>query len=186
MDSMNNNTVLREEQGGGSSWVWWLIGLIVVAGVLWLLFGGNTTNPDMNNGDTGVITDETNLPDDVEYDENGLPILGPDAPINSAMVETSEGFPVQATLVVTGDLPNGCTYLNSPSQVRQGNTFYVNLSTRTEGEVCTEALVPYERRIALNVTNLPAGAYVVNLNGQQISFELAQDNAIDFEAGLEK
>lgn len=183
---MNNNGMLREEEKQSSGWIWWIIIILVALGLLWFFFGRNAGDEPMVIDDVSEESTFDNVPEGTEFDENGLPILGPDAPISSARIETSETFPVQAALIVTGDLPNGCTYLNDPSQVRRGNMFYVTLSTRQEGEICTEALVPYERRIPLSVEGLPAGAYTVDLNGQQLSFELNQDNSVDFEAGLDK
>lgn len=187
MDTFNDNGMIREEKTGGSSWVWWVIIILIILGLLWFFLGRNTNmNDDQIVDEISELSTDNQIPEGAEFDENGLPILGPDAPISSARIETSESFPVTAALIVTGDLPNGCTYLNSPSQIRRGNTFYVNLSTRQEGEVCTEALVPYERRIPLNVDGLPAGAYIVDINGQQLSFEINQDNTLEFEAGLDK
>lgn len=182
----NDKAVLREDNGGGMNWLWWLIGLLIILGLLWFFFGrGTSQNPNLVDEVTSGPAGELGS-GDVEYDENGLPVLGPLAPISNARVEVSESFPVQVALVASGDLPNGCTYLNSPAQVRRGNTFYVNLTTRTEGDTCTEALVPFERRIALDTTGLPAGAYVVDINGQQLSFELSQDNDLNFQAGSDK
>ena len=179
-----NEGILREEKGSGS-WLWWIVGILIVLGLLWFFFGQGETNTEIVDDVNGPATELVEN-GDIEYDQNGLPVLGPLAPISNARVEISEGFPVQAALLVSGDLPNGCTYLNSPAQVRRGNTFYVNLTTRTEGDTCTEALVPFERRIALDTTGLPAGAYIVNINGQQLSFELNQDNNLDFQAGSDK
>jgi hypothetical protein len=166
---------------GGKSWVW-IIVILIIAALAWLFFGaGDTEVEDFSNPDFIELAEEG-----VAFDENGLPILGPDAPISSVEVLVSESFPVQVGLVTQGELPNGCTYLNSPSQTRDGNTFYVNLSTRTEGEVCTEALVPYERNVSLNVDGLPAGTYSVVVNGEVYSFDIAQDNTLNFEAGSDK
>ena len=184
----SNNTALREEENKGMGWIWWIIGLLIILGLLWFFLGrgGNNQGVDIVDNVNGSASQSGDLPGDVEYDANGLPILGPLAAIGSAQIETSESFPVQTALVVSGDLPNGCTYLNAPAQVRRGNTFYVNLTTRVEGETCTEALVPYERRIELDVNGLPAGTYIIEINGQQRSFELAQDNSLDFQAGSDK
>lgn len=176
--------MLREENQSSGGWIWWIVGILIVLGLLWFFFGQSEDVDiidEVNNPTEEVVYDE-----DMEYDENGLPLAGPLAPINNVQVETTDGFPVQVALLVSGELPDGCTYLNSPAQVREGNTFYVNLTTRTEGETCTQALVPYERRIPLDTTGLPAGTYIVDLNGQQMSFEIDQVNEVDFQAGSDK
>jgi uncharacterized protein (UPF0333 family) len=108
------------------------------------------------------------------------------APIDSLEIKTSEGFPVQETLIIKGTLPNGCVFVNEPVQFRDGNIFYVTVDTYTEGEICTQAEVPYEKQVVLQTANLPAGAYVVNVNGTELSFELESDNLLDFEAGRDK
>ena len=172
-----------EEKKGSMGWVWWLVAILIVLGLLWFFMGRSndvTVIDEINN----VEMTEDGLA--MDYDENGLPLAGPLAPMSNTMIEVSESFPVQVSLLVSGDLPNGCTYLNNPAQVRSGNTFFVNLTTRTEGETCTEALVPYERRITLDTVGLPAGTYMVDINGRQLSFELAQANQLDFAAGSDK
>lgn len=105
------------------------------------------------------------------------------APIENIRIETRESFPVQQVVVVSGNLNNGCMYLNEPVQTRDGNIFSVELTTYSQGELCTQALVPYEEEIVLEVNNLPAGVYIVNVNGREMSFELENDNVLDFNAG---
>jgi len=116
----------------------------------------------------------------------GERVVNNSAPIDSVEIRTLETFPVQQVVVIKGTLPNGCTYVNEPIQLRDGNIFYVTLDTYIEGEICTEALVPYEKQIVLNTLNLPAGVYIVNVNGRELSFELESDNALDFSAGEDK
>ena len=107
--------------------------------------------------------------------------------INEASIETSEGFPTSHTIVVTGTLSNDCVYLNAPMQTRDGNVFDVMLTTRVEDNGnCSEAPISFEERVVLETIGLPAGVYVVDLNGQELSFELENDNQLDFQAGSDK
>ncbi len=184
METNNNNMMFREEQHGGYGWLWWVVALLVILGLLWFFLGRGNKTPETFDGSSLEVTQEYG--DDVEFDEYGLPILGPQASISTARIEIAESFPVQVTLVVSGELADGCTYLNTPAQGRKGTTFYVSLSTRTEGEVCTQALVPFERRIGLDVTGLPAGSYTVNVNGQVLGFDIQQENTLNFQAGSDK
>ncbi|MBN1978594.1 MAG: hypothetical protein JW918_14445 [Anaerolineae bacterium] len=88
-----------------------------------------------------------------------------------------ESFPVQINVVARGNLPDGCTTIDDVIQERDGNTFRVTITTvRPVGMVCTEALVPFEKVIALEVYGLPAGVYTVDVNGVRGTFELAVDN----------
>jgi hypothetical protein len=76
-----------------------------------------------------------------------------------------------------GNLPDGCTTINEVIQERDGNTFRVTITTvRPVGMVCTEALVPFEKVIVLDVYGLPAGVYTVDVNGVGDTFELTVDN----------
>ena len=47
--------------------------------------------------------------------------------------------------------------------------------------MCTEALVPYEQAVPLDVAGLPAGVYTVTVNGVSDTFELAVDNVLPTE-----
>jgi inhibitor of cysteine peptidase len=89
-----------------------------------------------------------------------------------------ESFPVQVHAVVKGSLSDGCTTVDQVTQTRQGNTFEIQITTRRPAEaMCTQALVPFEETIALDVVGLKAGVYVVNVNDVSSSFELSADNA---------
>lgn len=99
------------------------------------------------------------------------------AAVESIDILILESFPVQVQAVARGNLPDGCTTLNEVTVERTGNTFQVTITTvRPVGMVCTEALVPFEKVIPLDVYGLPAGTYTVIVNGVSGTFELAVDN----------
>ena len=99
------------------------------------------------------------------------------APVENIAILILESFPVQINVVARGNLPDGCTTINEVIQERDGSTFRVTITTiRPVGMVCTEALVPFEKVIALEVYGLPAGVYTVDVNGVTGTFELAVDN----------
>jgi inhibitor of cysteine peptidase len=88
-----------------------------------------------------------------------------------------ESFPVQVNVIAYGNLPDGCTTIDRVEQVRTGQQFVVTITTaRPAAAACTEALVPFQQAVALDVLGLPAGTYTVSVNGVAGSFELAQDN----------
>lgn len=92
-------------------------------------------------------------------------------------VITMESFPVQVQVIARGTLPDGCTTIDQALSERDGNQFRVTITTVRPAEaVCTEALVPFEEAVRLDVLNLPAGTYTVDVNGITSSFELAVDN----------
>ena len=170
--------VMREKRDTSSSLWYIIIALLVVATIGWYGYSSGWFSP-RDAGNEMIPVEPNN-----GIGDGALPLNA--APIDSIQIETSESFPVQQTVVIKGMLPNGCTYLNTPGQLRDGNIFYITLDTRTEGEVCTEALVPYEERVQLQVNNLPSGVYIVDVNGREISFELENDNMLDFQAGSDK
>jgi hypothetical protein len=93
-----------------------------------------------------------------------------------------ESFPVQVNVVARGNLPDGCTTIDRIDRERQGNAFVVTITTvRPADQACTEALVPFEEIISLDVMGLEAGTYTVEVNGARDTFELAVDNRLPDE-----
>lgn len=105
---------------------------------------------------------------------------------NEAMVETvdvliMESMPVQVAVEITGNLPDGCTTIDTIEATREGTTFTINIITRRDPlALCTEALVPFGERVSLDVVGLESGTYTVNVIGRDETvtqtFELAIDN----------
>lgn len=95
-----------------------------------------------------------------------------------------ESFPVQVQVLARGYLPDGCTQIDTVSQIdgvgqEPGDqAFTVTITTiRPADAICTQALVPFEETFSLDVYGLPAGTYTVDVNGVTGTFELAVDNA---------
>jgi inhibitor of cysteine peptidase len=109
--------------------------------------------------------------------EDGF-IYGHEATVESLQVLILESFPVQVMVNITGYLPDGCVTLDDISVERSGNEFNLTLNTlRSSGDVeCTEALVPFEENVALDVYGLAAGTYTVIAQDQTTSFTLDVDN----------
>ncbi len=81
-------------------------------------------------------------------------------------LEIGETSAVSATLIVRGTLPDGCTQIADHVQAVQGNTLRIELYTaRPADQICTQALVPFEERIALDLAGLERGRYTVEVNG---------------------
>jgi len=108
----------------------------------------------------------------------GIPMAGL-ARVEQIEIMILESFPAQVNVVARGSLPDGCTTIDRIEQQRQGNTFLVMITTvRPADRMCTQALVPFEQVISLDVAGLKAGTYSVNVNGVQDTFELAVDNTL--------
>lgn len=101
------------------------------------------------------------------------------AVVDSIDILIMESMPVQASVVVRGSLPDGCTSIGQATTEREDKTFVVTLTTQHPLEaMCTQALVPYEQTVPLDVVGLPAGVYTVTVNGVSDTFELAVDNVL--------
>ena len=102
----------------------------------------------------------------------------------TARVETIEllileSFPVQVNVVARGNLPDGCTTIDRLERDRDESVFVITITTvRPAERMCTEALVPFEEVISLDVAGLKAGTHTVDVNGVRDTFELTVDNRL--------
>jgi hypothetical protein len=111
-------------------------------------------------------------------------VIHGEAQVEKVDVVIRESFPVQIHAIARGNLPNGCTTIEEIIQDREGDMFKLTLTTsRPTDQACTEALVPFEATIPLDVLNLDAGTYTVTVDQVSDSFELAVDN-IPQEPGM--
>ena len=97
--------------------------------------------------------------------------------LDEMTVNLMESFPVQVSVTLSGKLPDGCTSIQSAESTREGQTFTVILTTqRPAGKMCTQALVPFEKTVGLDVYGLPAGDYTVLAGDLEAHFTLDMDN----------
>jgi len=104
------------------------------------------------------------------------------ANVDNIQILVMESFPVQVSVQVSGFLPDGCTVIDEANitTAKTGNTFNVNIPTkRPKDAMCTQALVPFEIGVPLDVYGLEKGNYTVDVNGVQDSFELQTDNVLE-------
>lgn len=111
------------------------------------------------------------------------PVRG-QAIVDSVQVVTLESFPVQINVLARGELPDGCTTIDEVISQRVESDFRIVITTIRQPDVaCTQALVPFEETIPLDVTGLSAGNYTVSVNGIAGSFTLDVDNVLGGEEG---
>lgn len=110
--------------------------------------------------------------DDFEYGQN--------ATVEELEVILLESFPLQAQVRVSGYLPDGCTELYEITVERQNKNFILTLTTRrpTGDVACTQALVPFEEIVDLDIEGLEAGTYAVIAQDQEAQFTLDVDNVL--------
>jgi inhibitor of cysteine peptidase len=101
------------------------------------------------------------------------------AVVEDAEVQILESFPVQVHLSVSGYLPDGCTEIDEGNitQERDDFNYTVNIGTKRPADaICTQAIVPYEINVPLDVYGIDKGNYTVDVNGVRAGFELQADN----------
>jgi len=106
-----------------------------------------------------------------------LPTIGL-APVEEIEIVILESFPVQVQVIARGNLPDPCTEIFEVLQERKENTFFVAIKTYRPPGFCIQVLAPFEEIIPLEVYGLPAGTYIVDVNGVQDTFDLEVDNIL--------
>ncbi len=120
--------------------------------------------------------------EDNSHTEGSAGYVYDEALVKNLEVMIMESFPLQASVQVTGLLPDGCTQLDEEDVgiEKSGNTIYVDLKTvRPNDMACTLAVVPYEINIPLDIYGYEKGVYTVDVNGVTAEFELTMDNIIE-------
>jgi inhibitor of cysteine peptidase len=143
---------------------------------LLVLAGACLPLPD-NNADDPVSSDDIPQPTptvDIKKYE-----LGERAIIESADPMFLESFPLQVRILISGSLPDGCTTVYRAESTREGDRFTIKIFTLRERDaMCTQALVPFEVSVPLDVVGLPAGTYRVMVYDFTTEFTFTQDNII--------
>ena len=102
------------------------------------------------------------------------------APVEAVDILQDDSFPVRVSVVVRGHFPNACMRVDQIRQERRGGDFYIAVdSIQYAGENCAPDRIGFEESIALDAIGLPAGIYVVDVNGLQGTFKLQRDNIPD-------
>ena len=115
-------------------------------------------------------------------------VIRGEATVEEVDLQIMESFPVQVAAIARGNLSDGCTEIDEvrSSFDAENKTFMVTITTvRDEDAVCTQALVPFEERIALDVRGLSAGTYTVDVNGVRETFTFDVDNELRESSGAE-
>lgn len=148
-----------------------------LAGCGW--FGGRSSDDGIAAGtsDLNVIT-PTTLP-------VTQPVLQPVAPtpvspvafnpgnalarVDNVSVNRNPNAPDQLIVEINGHLPNGCSEIGLVDYKVFGTTYRYTLPLAdvSRGQFCTQALVPFQRRFAINPGGQPLapGTYQVDANG---------------------
>ncbi len=140
----------------------------------------DTTPQEPAQDTTTTMPEDETRPGEGEIPDNGGDVMIREARVENIDILVMESFPVQVAAVVTGNLSDGCTEVEEVTSTRDANTFTVTVVTsRPVDAFCTQALVPFEERVTLDVLGLDQGTYAVEANGAEASFTLDADNRIE-------
>lgn len=96
-----------------------------------------------------------------------------------AMVDSAEATVSEdgdsVDVAVQGTLSTPCDALMEPMVTREGDVFGVVLAQRdtlAENEACAQVTEPFETTVTLDVSDVEAGDYTVNVNGEEATFTL--------------
>lgn len=99
--------------------------------------------------------------------------------VDQVEAEVGVGSPIPVHVMVSGNLPDTCAQIELVQIQQVESSFIVGLSTLpSNAEDCTLArdTLPFRMMIPLNVVNLPAGSYSVEVNGSRADFDLDTGN----------
>jgi hypothetical protein len=97
--------------------------------------------------------------------------------VQGIQVRVLNTFPVQANVWVQVSLPKRCQTIAAITEAQHGNNFKLNMEIGEKaGVACTPEIQEFDEIIPLNIRNLPAGVYQVEVNGKIEEFRLAVDN----------
>lgn len=130
------------------------------------------------DADVGIGGEKTPTPAGGLSEPGGTEFTSGQAEVESIEVLMMESFPVQVSVVVYGQHPDGCTQISNAEQEKlDDKTIGLTVYTIRPADVdCTQEVVPFEENIPLDVEGLPAGSYTVNVNGVTDTFEFTVDN----------
>jgi hypothetical protein len=102
------------------------------------------------------------------------------AEVKTVAVAVDQNFPAQAIVTANGLLSIACVALEEPAVVREGKTFYVVLAETPIDPLalCMPLIAEtkFHIQVPLDLRDLEAGEYKVDVNGVETTFTLANDN----------
>jgi hypothetical protein len=92
-------------------------------------------------------------------------------------IEVGVGSPIPVHVIVSGSLPDTCAQIELVQQRQVGSIFHMTVSTIPSSvEGCVQDTLPFRMSIPLNIVNVPAGAYTLEVNSIRADFTLDTAN----------
>ena len=148
---------------------------ILLIGITFFMCACLKNLPEPVGGNQPVSSEDTPAP--TETLDLGKFEIDEAAYIDSMDIVILESFPLQVHAVLKGNFPDGCTSIQNHEVKRDGNTFVIKVFTKRPVDAfCTEALVPFEYTVPLDVYGVTAGDYTVKAYNVSNEFTFTQDN----------
>lgn len=94
-------------------------------------------------------------------------------------IEQKKAVPYTIDVVAKGHLADGCTDISEVTTNRSGSNYTIKIRTkRPKDKVCTQAVVPFERNIPIDVEKLSPGKYTLDVNGYRSAFIVKVDRTV--------
>ncbi len=95
------------------------------------------------------------------------------ASIERVEVEVLLPDPPSVRVTAYGSFISGCMTLHETEQRREGDTFFVKITTAEPADtVCTPNAPPFVETVVLDADDLSSGTYTLNVNGVTETFTL--------------
>jgi hypothetical protein len=109
--------------------------------------------------------------------EEGADTIIDEAAVERVTVDVVASLPSQLSVTIRGYLRDGCTEIASIEQVEQrDNVIVIRVTTeRPADALCTQAVVPFEETVPVDITDLQPGTYTLSVNGTTATFDLGAD-----------
>lgn len=105
--------------------------------------------------------------------------VSPDFVIEQVDVQVSDSFPVQVTVLISGQLADDCKTPAYDIEEITGPVFTINMiESATAVPNCRHSRATFTHTVPLAVDGLKAGIYTINVNGVVKNFELTVDNKV--------
>ncbi|HYF64684.1 MAG TPA: hypothetical protein VD886_17800 [Herpetosiphonaceae bacterium] len=93
-------------------------------------------------------------------------------PIDSVEVQIRESQPPQVAVMVSGTLSDKCTFFHEATQVRNGNTIEVTVTTMREKDAMCAQMIEFSTQTIALEGDFPPGDYTVLVNGVEQKFKI--------------
>lgn len=98
--------------------------------------------------------------------------------IEDISILMTELFPIEVSILASGNLPNSCTVIDQITEEQNGDTLTLKITAKPSPTCSNTVKQAFAEVIPLDVAGLTSGLYKVQVNNKTDAFELGMDNII--------